>query len=133
MAADLIVRSVILFTRALLCIQAVFIATIAWAALLGLQPGDPRTPNIIAAMVASAVAAFGIAVAILMKRGRRWAAVSAFAAECAWTALALGSAALPPGPSRWQYLLGAALSLTAVTGLSLKPVRSYFAVARRPA
>jgi hypothetical protein len=132
MATTLTVRSVILYTQALLCIQAVFIAAIAWAALATLEPGVSRAPNTTAALLASALAAASVVTAMLMKQGRKWAAVSAIAIEGLWTVTALVYAALPSGPPRWQYLLGFALSLTVLIGLLLKPVRSYFAVTRSP-
>jgi hypothetical protein len=132
MATTLTVRSVILFTQALLCIQAVFIAAIAWAALATLEPGVSRAPNTTAALLASALAAASVATAMLMKQGRKWAAVSAIAIEGLWTVAALVYAALPEGPPRSQYLLGFAFSLTALIGLLLKPVRSYFAITRSP-
>jgi hypothetical protein len=131
-ATTLTVRSVILFTQALLCIQAVFIAAFAWTALATLEPGVSRAPNTTAALLASALAAASVVTAMLMKQGRTWAAVSAIAIEGLWTVTALVVAALPEGPPRWQYLLGFALSLTALIGLLLKPVRSYFAVTRSP-
>ncbi len=92
----------------------------------------PPAPSTIAALVASALAAAGVVTAVLMKQGRKWAAVSAIVIEGLWTVAALMSAALPPGPPRWEYLLGAAFSLTALTGLLLRPVRSYFAVTGSP-
>lgn len=128
MRTSLTVRSVILFTRVLLCVQGVLIATLAWAALLTLQPGSPREPNLNEALVASVVAVASLITAILMKQRRKWAAISAFAIEGLWTVVALWSAALPAGPPHLQYFLGAALSLAALVGLLLKPVRAYFAL-----
>ena len=123
---------VIVFTRALLCIQGVFIATIAWAALATLQPGAPRGANTVAALLGTAVAVAGVLTAVLMRQRQKWAAVSAIAIEGLWTVVAVWSVALPSGPSRWGYLLGAALPLIALIGLSLKPVRSYFGLIHEP-
>jgi uncharacterized membrane protein YccC len=120
-----VVQSVLGFTRLLLCIQGVFIATITWALLLGLQPGDPRTPNMIGALVGSAIALGSFAIAWRIGRGRRWAAASALAIEGLWAAVAFVSAALPPGPSRWDYIFGFLVALAAITGLLVRPVRLY--------
>src|ERR1700722_5083893 len=125
MTTTLTVRSVILYTRILLCLQAVFIAVIAWYILLTIEPGAPRQANTIGALIASVLAAIGVATAVLMKRGRRAAAVAAFAIETLWDVVSFVNAALPAGPPRSEYLLGGVLSLIALVGLLLSPVRSY--------
>jgi hypothetical protein len=130
MIATLTVRSVVLFTQILLCLQAMFIAFTAWYILLTIEPGAPRGPNAIAAVIASVIAVISFVTAILMKRGRKWAAVTALAIEVLWAVASFISAALPPGPPRWEYFLGGVLSLMAIVGLMLKPVRSYLSVTR---
>jgi uncharacterized membrane protein YccC len=121
-----VVQSVLGFTRLLLLIQGAFIAMIAWAALLGLEPGAPRTGNVIGALAGSVIALGSFTIAWRIGRGRRWAAASALAIEGLWSAVALASAALPPGPSRWGYIFGFLVALTAITGLLVRPVRLYF-------
>ena len=126
MATTLVVRSVVCFTRALLCIQGVFIGTLGWAAWAAVPPGESRTPNTIAALLASVVAVSSFATAVHMRQGRKWAAISAVAIEALWAVASLWDAMLPAGPPRWQYILGFALALAALTGLALKPVRQCF-------
>lgn len=133
MAATLTVRSVILFVRVLLFVQAAFIATIGWAALATLAPGYPAGSSLITALIASAVAAVSAVTALHLKQARTRAAVSAIVIECLWTALAIWIAEIPAGPTRWPYFLSAALSLIAITGLLLAPVRSHFAITRASA
>ena len=120
-----VVQSVLGLTRLLLLIQGTFIAMIAWAALLGSQPDSPRTGNEIYALIGSAVALGSFAIAWRIGRGRRWAAASALAIEGLWAAVALVSAALPPGPPRSDYIVGFLVALTAITGLLVRPVRLY--------
>lgn len=121
-----VVQSVLGFTRLLLLIQGTFIAMIAWAGLLDPGPGGPpRTPNEMAALIGSVIALGSFAIAWRIGRGRRWAAASALATEGLWAAVALVSATLPPGPSRWDYMFGFLAALTAITGLLIPPVRLY--------
>lgn len=95
MCSPWVVQSVVAFTRLLLCVQGVFIA-------LG-----------------------SFAIAWRMGRGRRSPAASALAIEGLWAAVALVSAALPPGPSRRGYIFGFLIAVTAITGLLVRPVRLY--------
>ena len=125
MRSPWVVQSVVAFTRLLLCVQGVFIAVIAWAGLLGLEPGAPRTPNEIDAVIGSVIALGSFAIAWRIGRGRRWAAATALAIEGLWAVVALVSAALPPGPSRWDYIFGFLIAVTAITGLLVRPVRLY--------
>jgi uncharacterized membrane protein YccC len=121
-----VVQSVLGLTRLLLLVQGLFIATIAWTGLLDPGPGGPpRTPDVIEALIGSLIALGSFAIAWRMGRGRRWAAAFALAIEGLWAAVALVSAALPPGPSRWDYIFGFLVAMTAITGLLVRPVRLY--------
>lgn len=130
MITSLTVRLVIIYIRISLSVQAVFITFIAWAILLTIPPGESRGPNIVAALAVSVLAAIGVAAAALMNRRRRSAAVAAFAIETVWAATSFWSAALPSGPPDGEYYLTGVLSLIALVGLLLTPVRSYLFLTR---
>jgi hypothetical protein len=87
--------------------------------------GPPQTENEIDALIASVIALASFAIAWRIGRRRRWAAASALAIEGLWAVVALVSATLPPGPSRWGYIVGFLVALTAITGLLVRPVRLY--------
>jgi cytochrome c biogenesis protein CcdA len=78
-----------------------------------------------------------IAVALLLRRGRRWAAIAAILIEalCGVVATALGYKTLKDWPFDWEFFqqvtAGAALFLIAVVGLLLRPVRAYTGLVRR--
>jgi hypothetical protein len=75
--------------------------------------------------------------AVLLRRGRRWAAIAAIVIEALWAAVAaaLGYKTLKDWPLNWQLLpeltAGTALFLVAVAGLLLRPVRAYAGLVRR--
>jgi hypothetical protein len=79
----------------------------------------------------------GIVVALLLRRGRRWAAIAAILIEALWAAVAaaLGYMTLRDWPLDlqllWQLTAGAALFLVTVAGLLLPPVRAYAGLVRR--
>ena len=54
-----------------------------------------------------------------------WVVQSVLGFSQLWAAVALVSASLPPGPSRWEYIVGFLVALTAITGLVVRPVRLY--------
>jgi hypothetical protein len=79
----------------------------------------------------------GIVAAVLLRRGRRWAAIAAILTEAPWAAVAAALAykTLKDWPLDWQFLCdmtaAAALFLVAVAGLLLPPVRAYAGLVRR--
>ena len=75
--------------------------------------------------------------ALLLRRGRRWAATTAILIEALWAAVAaaVGYKTLRDWPLDWPLLqvatAGAVLFLVAVGGLLLPPVRAYAGLVRR--
>jgi uncharacterized membrane protein (UPF0136 family) len=78
----------------------------------------------------------GIVAALLLRRGRRWAAIAAILIEALWAtvAAAVGYKTLKDWPLDWQLLwqvtAGAALFLVTIAGLLLPPVRAYAGLVR---
>jgi hypothetical protein len=120
------------YVRVLLCLQGMYLGFWAWV----LWP-DRETPTQLWAPLGFALLfAFlglaGIVDALLLRRGRRWAAITAILIEVLWTAVAaaIGYKTLKDWPIDWQILevvtVGTALFLIAVAGLLLPPVRAYW-------
>jgi hypothetical protein len=120
------------YVRVLLCLQGVFLMFLGWAFSSDQGP-DTRTWALYAlALIAALLGLAEIVTAILLRRGRRRAAIAAIVIEALWTAAAvIGCAASMNGSPVWQFFAGAALFLVAVAGLLLPPVRAYAGLVRR--
>jgi hypothetical protein len=125
------------YVRVLLCLQSMYLGFWAWA----LWP-DRETPTqfwapLGLALLFAFLGLAGIVAALLLRRGRRWAAIAAILIEALWAAVAaaLGYKTLKDWPFDWQLLwqltAGAALFLVTVAGLLLPPVRAYAGLVRR--
>ena len=124
------------YVRVLLCLQSMALGF--WA--LALWPTRETSPVLAAlglALLFTFLCLAGIAVALLLRRGRRWAAIAAIIIEALWAlvAAALGYKTLKDWPLDFQVLClltaATALFLVTVAGLLLPPVRSYAGLVRR--
>jgi hypothetical protein len=125
------------YVRVLLCLQGMYLGFWAWI----LWPRRESHVQFWAPLGLALLFAFlslaGIAAALLLRRGRRWAAIAAILIEALWAAAAaaLWYKTLKDWPLDWQFLqlmtAAAALFLVAVVGLLLRPVRAYAGLVRR--
>jgi hypothetical protein len=119
----------LVYVRVLLCLQGLFLLFLAWAVFSGGVP--------IAIAILSFLGLAEIATALMLRRGRRWAAISAILIEVLWAlaAAALGYKTIRDWPLDLQLLeqLTAVTALLVVTtfGLLLRPVRAYAGLVRR--
>jgi hypothetical protein len=121
------------YVRVLLCLQGMYLLFLAWAFSFDQGP-DTRFRALIAfSLIATLLALAGIATAVLLRRGRRAAAIAAIVIEALWAAAAaaIGYAASMSGAPVWQLFAGAALFLVTVVGLLLPPVRAYAGLVHR--
>jgi hypothetical protein len=139
----------LVYVRVLLCLQGAFLLFLAAGILPvgrvgggGLGPGD--WPLLVPALILAVGGLALIATAILLRRGRRRAAMAVIAIEALWTvaAAALAADALrdavdafeygghPSGPPWWLFL-AAPLLLVTLIGLLLRPFRGYAGLVRR--
>ena len=125
------------YVRVLLCLQGLFLGF--WAlAVWPARGSDSRFSALLClALIFALLGLAGIAAALLLRRGRRWAAIAAILSEALWAvaAAALGYKTLKDWPldlrSLWLVTAAAALFLVALAGLLLPPVRAYAGLARR--
>jgi len=120
----------LVYVRVLLCLQGLFLVFLAWAVFSGGVP-------IAVVLILTFLGLAQIATALLLRRGRRWAAIAAILIEALWAlvAAALGYKTIKD----WPLNLQLAEQLTAVTalflvtifGLLLRPVRAYAGLVRR--
>ena len=121
------------YVRVLLCLQGMYLLFGGWV-LSSDQGPDTRVWVLRAlALIAAFLGLAGIVTAVLLRRGRRGAAIAAIVIEALWAAAAaaIGYQASMSGALVWQLFAGAALFLVTVVGLLLPPVRAY-ARARSP-
>ena len=120
----------LVYVRVLLFLQGLFLLFLVWAVFA-------RGVPIAVVLIFSLLGLAEIATAIMLRRGRRWAAISAILIEVLWAlvAAALGYKTIKD----WPLNLQLAEQLTAVTalflvtifGLLLRPVRAYAGLVRR--
>jgi hypothetical protein len=132
-----IVRTAFLaYVRVLLCLQGLYLGF--WARVLwpGREPHTQFWVPLGLALLLAFLGLAGIVAALLLRRGRRWAAIAAILIETLWAAVAaaVGYKTLKDWPLDWQLLwqvtAGAALFLVTVAGLLLPPVRAYAGLVR---
>jgi hypothetical protein len=124
------------YVRVLLCLQGMFLGLGAWAfwPVRGTPIRFWASLGLVLFFTFLGLAV--IAVAFLLRQGRRWAAIAAILIEALWAALAAALAykTLKDWPLDLQLLgevtAGAALFLIAVAGLLLRPVRVYAGLVR---
>ena len=120
----------LVYVRVLLILQGLFLLFLVWAVF-------SRGVPIAVVLLFSLLGLAQIVTALLLRRGRRWAAISAILIEALWAlvAAALGYKTIKD----WPLNLQLAEQLTAVTalflvtifGLLLRPVRAYAGLVRR--
>jgi len=125
------------YVRVLLCLQGMCLGFWAWALWPVRETPTQFWAPLGLALFFTSLGLAVIATALLLRRGRRWAAIAAILIEALWAALAaaLGYKTLKDWPLDLQLLgqvtAGAALFLVALVGLLLPPVRAYAGLVRR--
>jgi hypothetical protein len=118
------------YVRVLLFLQGLFVVFLVWAVFSGGVP-------IAIVLLCSFLGLAQIITALLLRRGRRWAAISAILIEALWALLAaaLGYKTIRDWPLDLQLLeqltAVTALFLVTIFGLLLRPVRAYAGLVRR--
>jgi hypothetical protein len=125
------------YVRVLLCLQSMYLGfwvLVFWPAR---DPHSQFWVRLGLALLFAFLGLAGIVAALLLRRGRRWAAITAILMEALWVAVAaaVGYKTLRDWPLDWPLLqlatAGAVLFLVAVGGLLLPPVRAYAGLVRR--
>jgi len=125
------------YVRVLLCLQGMCLGFLAWALWPVRETPTQFWAPLGLALLFTSLGLAVIAVALLLRRGRRWAAIAAILIEALWAAVAAAIAynTLKDWPLDLQLLglltAGTALFLVAVVGLLLRPVRAYAGLVRR--
>ena len=120
----------LVYVRVLLFLQGLFLVFLVWAVF-------SRGVPIAIVLLVSFLGLAQIVTALLLRRGRRWAAISAILIEALWAlaAAALGYKTIRDWPLDLQLLeqltAVTALFLATIFGLLLRPVRAYAGLVRR--
>jgi hypothetical protein len=117
----------LVYVRVLLCLQAMYLGFLALMFFSGREADDTSR-----AMLFVFLGLAGMVTAILLRRGRRWAAIAAILIEALWAATfaVVGYEASMSEQPVWPLLAGAVFLVT-VVGLLLRPVRAYAGLVRR--
>ena len=125
------------YVRVLLCLQSLYMGFWAWNFWPGSEPHSQFLAALGLMLLFTFLGLAGIAAALLLRRGRRAAAMAAILIEALWAAVAaaLWYKTLKDWPFNLQLLeqvtAAAALFLVAAVGLLLPPVRAYAGLVRR--
>jgi hypothetical protein len=134
----------LVYVRVLLCLQGASLLFLAGVTVFGGGLGTARWALLALALIAALFGLAGIAAAVLLRPGRRPAAIAAIAIEALWAVAACtividalrdavdafeygGRVSEPP----WWLFAGAVLFLMTIVGLLLRPVRAYGGLVRR--
>ncbi len=139
----------LVYVRVLLCLQGLCLVVLPWL-IFPYRGGAGLWPLIALAVLVTVLGLATIATAMLLRRGRRRAAVAAIMIESAWAVAACaivledlrtsvdafeyGYGYGGIGASEallWRFLAMAAVLLVTVAGLLLRPVRVYAGLVRR--
>src|ERR1700722_2162539 len=135
----------LVYVRVLLCLQGLCLACLPWL-IFPYRGGSRLWPLIAMAVLVTLLGLAPIATAVMLRRGRRRAAVAAIMIEAAWAAAACAIVleTLRTSVDAFEYggtgtsetalltyLTVAALLLVTVAGLLLRPVRAYAGLVRR--
>lgn len=125
------------YVRVLLCLQSLYAGFWAWA----FWPVHGSRSDLLVldaiTLLLTCLALAGIMTAVLLRRGRRWAAVNALLVEALWAAAAAALAFKTlkdwplDWPLAWHLTVLAAVFFVAFAGLLLRPVRAYTGLVRR--
>jgi hypothetical protein len=124
------------YVRVLLCLQGLYLGFWAWVLWPGRGSHTQFWTLLGFALLLSFLGLAGIVAALLLRRGRRWAAIVAILVEALWAAVAAAVAykTFKDWPLDWQLLkevtAATALFLVAVVGLLLRPIRAYAGLVR---
>ena len=136
----------LVYVRVLLCLQGLCLVFFPWLIFPSRGGGATLWPLIALAALATLLGVATIATAVMLRRGRRRAAVAAIMIEALWGAAACAIAldALRTSVDAFEYggigtsetvllqfLAVAAVLLVTVAGLLLRPVRAYAGLVRR--
>jgi hypothetical protein len=125
------------YVRLLLCLQGMclgFWASNFWPRR---EPGAQFWLSLGLMLLFACLGLSWIATAVMLRRGRRWAAIAAILIESLWTVLAaaIWYKTIEDWPFDWPFLqkvtAAGALFLVAVVGLLLRSVRAYTGLVRR--
>ena len=128
----------LVYVRVLLCLQGLYLMFLGVGdsfGATGFGHGIVWVPSAFTLIAVPGLA--GIVTAVLLRRGRRWAAIAAILIEALWAAAAawLGYDSLMKWPPdlqlAWKSSAVAVLLLVTVVGLLLRPVRAYSGLVRR--
>ena len=125
------------YVRVLLCLQGLYLGFWAWGLWPGKAPHGELWPFLGLELFLAVLGLVTIAAAVLLRRGRRWAAIAAILIEALWATLAAAVAyqTVKDWPLDFRFLcevtVAAALFLVAVVGLLLRPVRAYAGLVRQ--
>lgn len=141
----------LVYVRVLLCLQGLGLLFLAWEfgsvrghSLTGRGSGATLWPLVVFALILAVGGLAVILTAVRLRRGRRRAAMAAIAIESLW---AVAAAAIvldtlretvdafeygghPDEALPWWFYAAATLSLVAMVGLLLRPVRAYAGLVR---
>ena len=135
----------LVYVRVLLCLQGLFLVVLPWL-IFPYRGGTSHWPLIAMAVLVTLLGLPPIATAVMLRRGRRRAAMAAIIIEAAWAvaacavlleALRASVDAFEYGGSGtseallWRFLAVAAVLLVTLAGLLLRPVRAYAGLVRR--
>ena len=126
------------YVRVLLCLQGLYLLFLACLFFPAGQGPDTRFWSLLAvALLAALLGVAGIVAAVMLRRGRRRAAIAAILIEALWALVAAAAwyKTIRDLPLDFHFLVvltaAAALFLVAVVGLLLRPVRAYAGLVRR--
>jgi hypothetical protein len=125
------------YVRLLLCVQGLYLGFWAWTFWPGRAPQGDFWALLGLELLFAFLGLATIAAAVLLRPGRRWAAIAAILIEALWATLAAAIAykTLKYWPLDLHLLgavtVAAALFGVAVVGLLLRPVRAYAGLVRR--
>ena len=125
------------YVRVLLCLQGLYLGFWAWALWPSRAPQGDFLALLGLVLLLGFLGLVTIGAAVLLRPGRRWAAIAAILIEALWatTAAAIAYKTLKDWPLDLHLLgevmVAAALFGVAVVGLLLRPVRAYAGLVRR--
>jgi hypothetical protein len=126
------------YVRVLLCLQGLYLGFWVWALWPSRVSSAQFWPLLGLDLIIASLALAQIVAALLLRRGRHRAMITAIVLEVLWAVVAglIWFATLMSWPRIDMQLLGlatvvTALSLVAVAGLLLRPVLDYAGLARR--
>lgn len=94
------------YVRVLLCLQSMYLGFWAWVLWPDRESGTQFWMHLGLALLFTFLGLAGIVTALLLRRGRRWAAIAAILIETLWAAVAaaVGYKTLKDWPIDWQIL-----------------------------